>query len=148
MCMHAEMAETRRRRGWRLSFVFVFLLSFCTTTCQVDRVRSAGVCAKRSNWRRKCRSVVCVWEGVCGEGRRAHCFFLSFAKFLRVRRGALKQFAECSWKFFVEIFWRVKFSSKGGDSCCSMVYLTKVRRTGVQKDLRCWVFSSKGCDIV
>jgi hypothetical protein len=29
------------------------------------------------------------------------------------------------------------FSSKGGDSCCSVVYLTKVRRTGVQKDLRC-----------
>jgi hypothetical protein len=31
----------------------------------------------------------------------------------------------------------VKFCPKGGDSCCSVVYLTKVRRTGVQKDLVC-----------
>jgi hypothetical protein len=35
---------------------------FCTTTCQVDRERSARVCAKRSNWRRKCRSAVYVCE--------------------------------------------------------------------------------------
>jgi hypothetical protein len=83
MCMHAEMAETRRRRGWRLRFVFVSLVFlFCTTTCQVDRERSARVCVKRSNWRRKCRSIVCVWEvGVYEEGRRANCFF-SFVKFL------------------------------------------------------------------
>jgi hypothetical protein len=78
MCMHTEMAKTRRRRGWRLHFVFVSLaFLFCTTTCQVDRERSARVCAKRSNWCRKCRSIVCVWEvGVCGEGRRTNCFFL------------------------------------------------------------------------
>jgi hypothetical protein len=50
MCMHAEMAETRRRWGWRLSFVFVFLFSFFTTNCLIDRERSVGVSAQRSNW--------------------------------------------------------------------------------------------------
>jgi hypothetical protein len=69
------MAETRRRRGWRLSFVFVFIFAFYTTTCQVDSLRSAGVCAKRSNWHRKCRSAVCVCEGVCWEGRCAQYLF-------------------------------------------------------------------------
>jgi hypothetical protein len=44
------MAETRRRRGWRLSFVFIFLFSFFTTTCLIDRERSVGVSAQRSNW--------------------------------------------------------------------------------------------------
>jgi hypothetical protein len=60
--------------GYASSSSLSFL--FCTTTCQVDRERSARVCAKRSNWRRKCRSIVCVWEvGVCWHGRQEHCFF-------------------------------------------------------------------------
>jgi hypothetical protein len=110
MCMHAEMVETRRRRGWQLSFVFVFLFSFFTTTCLIDRERSVGVCATRSNWGRKCRSVVCEsWIGekvVCVfKEADVRIFFFSFAKFLRVGWGALKQSVECGWKFREVFCW-------------------------------------------
>jgi hypothetical protein len=41
--------QDKKAAGLTVKLRLCLFFLFCTTTCQVDRERSAGVCAKRSN---------------------------------------------------------------------------------------------------